>query len=218
MPASDKLRYDHGWPFRLCIDLCQMSSNGAEMTAIGLDQEAWERWVAYRQAIRKPIKPASLEAMQVKLARFGDQQGDVVDQSISQQWQGLFPLKDKPLPGEPTKKTRAQKDATTADMVRIRDRSAQLWAQMKRDNPLGALLEQEALLARYQGLPDTAATADLIESVRLTVPGLVRALPARVVLSEPRIWSMLLYLFPGRAIPALEARAAKESREEKHND
>ena len=33
-----------------------------------LDEAAWERWVAFRKAIRKPIKPASEAAMKLKLA------------------------------------------------------------------------------------------------------------------------------------------------------
>lgn len=59
----------------------------------GLDPAAWERWVAYRQEIRKPIKSASIAAAQRALAKYGTQQAGVVEQSISQGWQGLFDLK-----------------------------------------------------------------------------------------------------------------------------
>jgi len=55
--------------------------------------EAWHRWEQYRKEIRKPIKPASLAAAQRKLAGFGPDQGAVVEQSIAEGWQGLFPLK-----------------------------------------------------------------------------------------------------------------------------
>ena len=73
----------------------------------GLDEAAWERWKAYRTAIRKPIKPASEHAMKVKLARYGSQQDAVVSQSIENQYQGLFDLKvSKPAPGEkPVRRT-----------------------------------------------------------------------------------------------------------------
>ena len=50
-----------------------------------LDEAAWERWVAYRKAIRKPIKEASEHAMKLKLSRFGADQDAVVEQSISNQ-------------------------------------------------------------------------------------------------------------------------------------
>ena len=59
----------------------------------GLDLEAWERWVAYRKAIRKPLKEISLHAAALKLAKYGADQSEVVSQSISNQWQGLFDLK-----------------------------------------------------------------------------------------------------------------------------
>jgi hypothetical protein len=59
----------------------------------GLDTAAWARWVAYRAEIRKPLKPASHQAAMTALARYGAQQSAVVDQSISNGWQGLFDLK-----------------------------------------------------------------------------------------------------------------------------
>lgn len=62
-------------------------------TAQGLDAAAWKRWVDYRLEIRKPLKPASHQAAMTALARYGAQQGAVVDQSISNGWQGLFDLK-----------------------------------------------------------------------------------------------------------------------------
>jgi len=75
--------------------------NGRERTlaepslpaAQGLDAAAWKRWVDYRAEIRKPLKPASHQAAMTALARYGVQQGAVVDQSISNGWQGLFDLK-----------------------------------------------------------------------------------------------------------------------------
>lgn len=59
----------------------------------GLDPQAWNRWDAYRREIRKPIKPASVQAAQRKLAGFGAEQATVVEQSIAQGWTGLFELK-----------------------------------------------------------------------------------------------------------------------------
>lgn len=61
----------------------------------GLNLEAWERFAAYRSAVGKPIKSASTLAAQRKLAGFGADQAAVVEQSIANSWQGLFPLKDR---------------------------------------------------------------------------------------------------------------------------
>lgn len=58
-----------------------------------LNVEAWHRWVEYRKQIRKAIQPASTLAAQRKLAAFGPDQAAVVEQSIANGWQGLFPLK-----------------------------------------------------------------------------------------------------------------------------
>lgn len=59
----------------------------------GLDAKAWERWEGYRKQIRKPLKPVSIPAAQLALAAFGSEQAAVVQQSIANGWQGLFPLK-----------------------------------------------------------------------------------------------------------------------------
>lgn len=63
---------------------------------LGLDPAAWDRWIGYRGEIRKPLKPASIPAAQVKLAAFGSDQASVVEQSIANGWTGIFPLKDGP--------------------------------------------------------------------------------------------------------------------------
>lgn len=59
----------------------------------GLDLAVWDRWVEYRKQIRKPLKPASIQAAQVALAAFGCNQLAVVEQSIANGWTGLFELK-----------------------------------------------------------------------------------------------------------------------------
>jgi hypothetical protein len=58
-----------------------------------LDAKAWETWIAYRSALKKPLKAPSIEAAQRQLARFGARQQAVVEQSIGNGWQGLFELK-----------------------------------------------------------------------------------------------------------------------------
>lgn len=59
----------------------------------GCDATLWRRWVEYRKAIRKPYTLASVEAGQKLLASFGHDQAKVVEVSIANGWQGLFPLK-----------------------------------------------------------------------------------------------------------------------------
>lgn len=58
-----------------------------------LDLQAWGRWVDYRRKIAKPLKPASIPAAQIALAKHGPDQAAVVEQSIANGWQGLFALK-----------------------------------------------------------------------------------------------------------------------------
>jgi hypothetical protein len=59
----------------------------------GLDVQAWTAWTVYRKQIGKPVKPASIPAAQRKLAAYGTSQAAIVEQSVANGWQGLFPLK-----------------------------------------------------------------------------------------------------------------------------
>lgn len=82
-------------------------ASAREPPPAGLDEQAWNRWEAYRREIRKPIKPASVQAAQRKLAGFGADQAAVVEQSIAQGWTGLFELKVPNSNGSaPPRKTR----------------------------------------------------------------------------------------------------------------
>lgn len=64
------------------------------MNEAPLDQAAWAVWLDYRKQIKKPLFPVSWPLAQRKLQRFGATQMAVVEQSIENGWQGLFPLKD----------------------------------------------------------------------------------------------------------------------------
>jgi hypothetical protein len=68
-----------------------------------LDHDVWQRWVAYRKEIGKPLRSISLTAAAIELAKYGANQSAVVEQSIAQGWQGLFPMKQA---GKPTKDPR----------------------------------------------------------------------------------------------------------------
>jgi hypothetical protein len=71
--------------------------------------------VAYRKSIGKPLRPVSFLSAAVDLAKHGANQAAVVEQSVAQGWQGLFPLKQA---GKPTKDPRfsaARSDFSNVD-------------------------------------------------------------------------------------------------------
>jgi hypothetical protein len=84
--------------------------------APGLDAVAWERWRDYREQIRKPIKPVSMQAAQRELAGFGCDQSTVVERSIAAGWQGLFPLKQRPNGAK-----KPHQDAPTTEELEARE-------------------------------------------------------------------------------------------------
>jgi hypothetical protein len=173
----------------------------------GLDLEAWSRWVAYRKAIKKPIKEFSYNAMALKLSRYGADQGEVVDQSIANQYQGLFPLKDKPKParGERREKTEAEREKERAQLSAEDEKSARGWEELVRTS-YGRLLLADALLARYQINRDENY-ADKIEHLRDKVGELIRETDPVLAAGDPRISSMVGVLFGERGFRKLKDRA-----------
>lgn len=60
--------------------------------------DAWAGFVEMRKRIRKPLTPRATELIISKLqalAEDGHPPGDVLDQSTTLSWQGIFPLKDQ---------------------------------------------------------------------------------------------------------------------------
>ena len=60
-----------------------------------LNQEAIEDWIAYRKEIKKPLKPMSIKGVTKKLLKHPyEVQEAMVEQSITNGWQGLFEVKN----------------------------------------------------------------------------------------------------------------------------
>jgi hypothetical protein len=167
-----------------------------------LDEAAWERWVAYRKAIRKPIKEVSEHAMKLKLSRFGADQDAVVEQSIANQYQGLFELKKAaPRPGEKVEKTDKQKAADVARHAEQDDWNARAWGKLE-PTPLNRLKLCEAYLARLTISPD----ADAMERLRDSTAAALRSADAAEVLGHPHLMSMVRQLFGERGLNKLKKR------------
>ena len=175
-----------------------------------LDVAAWDRWKAYRTAIRKPIKPASEHAMQMKLAKYGADQDAVVNQSISNQWQGLFDLKvSKPAPGEKPVKTDKQIAADNERWQQMQDRCGREWDRYLAE-PLAKLKLADALLARYMVRQDEIGHEDRMEWLRDQMAGLLREANAAKVYADPHLRSTVWQVFGDRGIARLKQRAAAE--------
>lgn len=171
-----------------------------------LDLEAWDRWKAYRTAIRKPIKPASEHAMQLKLSKYGSEQAEVVDQSIANQWQGLFdPKRAKPAPGEKPKKSAEQLQADDAAFTAHKERAARHWDETVQ-TPFGRLKLAEALWARYTINPDVD-TDDKLEWLRGVVAKDLREVEARLVADDPHLMVMVAVFFGQGGVRRIKEKA-----------
>lgn len=173
----------------------------------GLDVAAWERWVAYRKAIKKPFKDVSLHAAAVKLAKYGDQQAEVVDQSISNQWQGLFDLQVKKLaPGEKPKKTKEQ---VAADDVRFEHQTrenSKMWEELARDS-IGKLRQIDAMLARLQFQHDDPNFLEKLSGLREMAARHLRDCDAKLAYGDPHIRAMVRELWGEAGVNRLRERA-----------
>lgn len=65
---------------------------------------ALSRWIDYRKQIKKPLKPASMDALVRKLAAWGaERAAQSIDSSIANGYQGLFEPKESARPAASTK-------------------------------------------------------------------------------------------------------------------
>jgi uncharacterized protein YdaU (DUF1376 family) len=60
----------------------------------GLDEAAWEKWFAYRTAIKKPIKAPSADLARRQMAKLGPEAMAAVEHSIGNSYQGLIAPKN----------------------------------------------------------------------------------------------------------------------------
>jgi hypothetical protein len=61
-------------------------------TIIGINQEAWQEWVEFREQMKKPLSKLALKKSINFLLRYGlSEQSSIVDRSIMNDWRGLFP-------------------------------------------------------------------------------------------------------------------------------
>lgn len=99
----------------------------------GVSYVAWGRWLQYRRDIKKPLKPASYDAAQKSLLRFGSSQEAVVEQSIANGYQGLFDLKSTPAKvdaaGKPVLHKFYVTDETSGnlDLIKIAEADLKPW-------------------------------------------------------------------------------------------
>lgn len=175
-----------------------------------LDSLAWDRWIAYRIAIKKPLKPMSEEAARLKLSRYGADQGAVVDQSIANQWTGLFDLrKDKTTP-EKKGRTREEKDTDSARFSWLNTHNSHEWDRALKSTPIIAkLLLADALLARYDAEADQGSMllAEKREWLKGRAAELLRQADAWEVLQTYALKRFVLRLFSGAGVRRLEQRS-----------
>ena len=176
-------------------------------TIAGLDVPTWERWVAYRISIKKALKPASMHAAALKLAKYGDDQAEVVEQSVANQWTGLFDLKkSKPAPGEKPKKTREQIAADDANW-QWKIQQAEKTAHSIAADPIGELRMLDAVLARLTFQQDDPSYHDRLEQLKSKAAAKIGALQPKVVLGHPDLRGMVRQLWGERGVTRLAMRA-----------
>jgi hypothetical protein len=173
-----------------------------------LDVDAWERYKAFRKAIKKPIKEVSEPAAKLKLQRFGADQAAVVDQSVANGWQGLFPLKEvKPGRGEKPVKTDKQIAADNEAWEWVNAQSERYWNGLE-PNSYNRLKLCDALWARYTVNPDNQ-TPERLEWLKDVVGMHLREVDPKLVVGDPNLMTMVWCFYGERGAKRIKARAAE---------
>lgn len=92
---------------------------------LGLNADAWSRWVEYRKMLKKPYKTAyAIECAQKKLASFGDYQMQTVEHCMEREWRGLFPLPKEVIAD--LERRRRDDGKTARQMAELASRASQV--------------------------------------------------------------------------------------------
>jgi hypothetical protein len=94
--------------------------------------DAWAAWQQHRKELRKPLTPLAIK----KQLKFLEAQADpvaVINQSIQNSWQGLFPFRG----GQPLKPARPRRDAIAVNLeqMRINEMVAELEKPKSQNQP-----------------------------------------------------------------------------------
>lgn len=176
-------------------------------TVQGLDIEAFDRWLAYKKARKQSYKTAMSErAAAVKLSQMGEDQSEAVDESISNNWSGVFPLKRTLSPGEKPKKTKAQVEADVARNEWLMGQ-AQKGVDAAAQTPLGRLRLLDGVLARVTLREHVEP--EVMENLRDRIASALNECDAAAAYSDPHIRSMVLQMWGPRGVSRLESRAQR---------
>jgi hypothetical protein len=91
-----------------------MSLALVNQTIIGLNEQAIEEWIEYREEKKKPLSPLALKKSKNLLMKYGlAEQQHFVDIAISNDWVGIHPCPmPKVMPQQSTRDTSFQQDLT----------------------------------------------------------------------------------------------------------
>lgn len=174
-------------------------------TVQGLDIEAFDRWLAYKKARKQSYKTAMSErAAAVKLSQMGEGQSEAVDESISNNWSGVFPLKRTLSPGEKPKKTKQQIEADGARNEWLMGQ-AQKGVDAAAQTSIGRLRLLDGVLARVtmreQVDPET------MEALRDRIASEMTSCDPVVAYNDPTVRSMVMQIWGPRGVAKMERRA-----------
>jgi hypothetical protein len=173
-------------------------------TVQGLDIEAFDRWLGYKKGRKQSYKTALSErAAAVKLSQMGEDQSEAVDESISNNWAGIFPLKKTLAPGEKPKKTKEQVQADVA-----RDdwlmKQAQKGVDAAAQSPLGRLRLLDAVLARVTLREHVEP--DVMETLRDRIATALSDCNPADAYNDPTVRSMVMQVWGARGVSRLQQR------------
>lgn len=176
----------------------------------GLNVKAFEQWLGYKKGKKQTYKNAmSLRAVATRLSEMGDDdvQQAAVDQSVSNNWSGLFePSAKKPKPGEKPVKS---KEMVAADDRRFEHQTyenSKMWEELARDS-IGKLRQIDAMLARLQFQHDDPNFLEKLSGLREMAARHLRDCDAKLAYGDPHIRAMVRELWGEAGVNRLRERA-----------
>lgn len=187
-----------------------MSDEFDPSTVKNLNVKAFEQWLGYKKGRKQTYKNAlTLRAAADKLAGFGDEdaQQAAVDESISNNWSGLFAARPKKLlPGEKPVKSREMVAADDRRFEHQTRENQKMWEELAQES-IGKLRQIDAMLARLQFSHEAEDFLERLSDLREMAARHLRDCDAKRAYGDPHIRALVRELWGESGVNRLRERA-----------
>jgi hypothetical protein len=133
----------------------------------GLNEDAWNKWVAYKKSMKKPYKTAlGIAKAQKTLAACGEWQMETVQNCMEREWQGIFPLPKQAVQELEKRRSNSEHEQRQFEAMKIRTDKVRFRAPRNGESSRDYRIDLESAERRFEDAQYRARVATSPKSLR----------------------------------------------------